>query len=200
MELLTNTVGQIPSPISPLFIYGTIALLIIIENGLIFGFFFPGDSLILAAGIFAGVYFDVDLRVIILTATAASFIGSQIGYLIGSRFGSTLERKQNSPSIQNSIVRARKYYEQSPGLSVLISNFVPGLRIFVAVIAGNRKMNKFVFFASNLVGSFVWATAISLVGYTFAEIDWIHSHAFVVLAGLFLVSSGASMVNFFRAL
>lgn len=200
MELLTNTVGQIASPISPLAIYGIVALLIIIENGLIFGFFFPGDSLILAAGIFSGVYFDIDLRTIVITATVASFVGSQIGYLIGNKFGQTLERKQNSPSVQNSIIKSRKFYEQSPGGSVLISNFVPGLRIFVSVIAGNRGMNKPLFFVSNLVGSFAWATAISLLGYKLAEINWIHENAFIVLAGLFLVSSGASMVNFFRAL
>jgi membrane-associated protein len=200
MESLTNTVGQIPSPISPLAVYGVVALLIIIENGLIFGFFFPGDSLILAAGILSGVYFDIDLRIIVLTASVASFIGSQVGYLIGNKFGNTLERKQNSPSIQNSIIKSQKYFEQSPGLSVLISNFVPGLRIFVAVIAGNRRMNKFKFFASNLAGSFLWATTISVVGYKLAEIGWVHSHAFIVVAGLFLLSSGASMVGFFRAL
>jgi membrane-associated protein len=200
MELLTNTVGQIASPISPLAIYGIVALLIIVENGLIFGFFFPGDSLILAAGIFSGVYFDIDIRVIVATAAVASFIGSQIGYLIGFKFGTNLQEKLNSPSIQNSIKKSQKYYDQSPGLSVLISNFVPGLRIFVAVIAGNRKMNKPLFFVSNLVGSFVWATAISLIGYKLAEINWVHDNAFIVLAGLFMVSSGASMVNYFRAL
>lgn len=200
MELLTNTVGQIALPLSPLAVYGTVAFLIIIENGLIFGFFFPGDSLILAAGIISGVYFDVDIRVIVVTATIAAFIGSQIGYLIGSKYGQSLGRKQNSPSVQHSIAKSRKYYEQSPGLSVLASNFVPGLRIFVAVIAGNRTMNKLTFFIANLAGSFIWATAISLIGYKMAEIDWVHSHAFVVVAGLFMVSSGASIVNFFRAL
>lgn len=200
MPLLTNTVGQIALPISPLAIYGTLALLIIIENGLIFGFYFPGDSLILAAGILSGVYFDVDLRAIVAAAVIASFIGSQIGYLIGNKFGQTLERKQNSPGIQNAIKKSQKYYEQTAGLSVLISNFVPGLRVFVAVIAGNRGMNKFYFFISNLVGSFAWAVTISLIGYKLAEIDWVHDHAFVVVAGLFLASSGASIINFFRAL
>lgn len=200
MELLTNTVGQIASPISPIAIYGVVALLIIIENGLIFGFFFPGDSLILAAGIFAGVYFDVDIRVIVVIATTSSFLGSEIGYFIGGKFGGTLERKQNSPSIQNSIKKSQRYYEQSSGMSVLISNFIPGLRIFIAIIAGNRKMNKFNFIISNLFGSFIWATTISLVGYKLAEIDWVHDNAFIVLAALFLISSGASIVNFFRAL
>lgn len=200
MELLNNTIGQIPSPISPLVIYGIVALLIIIENGLIFGFFFPGDSLILAAGIFSGVYLDVDIRVIVITASVAAFTGSQAGYLIGSKFGHAVERKQNSPSVQNSVMRSRKFYEASPGFSVFISNFVPGLRIFVAIIAGNRKMNKFNFLISNLFGSFTWATAISLLGYKLAEINWVHENAFKVAAGLFLASSGASIINFFRAL
>ena len=200
MELLTNTFGQIESPVSPLAIYGIVALLIIIENGMIFGFFFPGDSLILAAGILSGVYFDIDIRVIVVTATVAALIGSQIGYLIGSKYGKTLERNQNSPAIQNSITRSQKFYEASPTLSVFASNFVPGLRIFVALIAGNRKMNKFTFLVSNFFGSFAWGTAISLIGYKLAEINWVHDNAFIVVAGLFMISSGASIVNFFRSL
>lgn len=200
MELLTNTIGQIASPIPPLAIYGIVALLITIENGLIFGFFFPGDSLILAAGILSGVYLDIDIRVIVATATVAAFVGSQIGYLIGKKFGQTLERKRNSPGIQNSVARSQKFYETSPGLSVFISNFVPGLRIFVAVIACNRNMNKFNFLISNFFGSFIWATAISLIGYKLAEIEWVHENAFLVVVGLFFISSGASIVSFFRAL
>jgi membrane-associated protein len=200
MELLTNTFGQIESPVSPLAIYGIVALLIIIENGMIFGFFFPGDSLILAAGILSGVYFDIDIRVIVVTATVAALIGSQIGYLIGSKYGKTLERNQNSPAIQNSITRSQKFYEASPALSVFASNFIPGLRIFVALIAGNRKMNKLTFLVSNFFGSFVWGAAISLIGYKLAEINWVHDNAFIVVAGLFMISSGASIVNFFRSL
>ncbi len=200
MELLNNTIGQIESPVSPLAVYGIIALLIIIENGLFFGFFFPGDSLILAAGILSGVYFDIDIRVVVITAITAAFMGSQIGYLIGHNFGKTLERNQNSPAIQNSVKRSQNFYELSPAFSVFASNFVPGLRIFVAAIAGTRKMNRFTFLLSNFFGSFVWATAISLIGYKLAEINWVHENAFLVVAGLFLASSGASIVNFFRAL
>ena len=200
MELLNNTIGQIQSPISPLAIYSIVAFLIIVENGLIFGFFFPGDSLILAAGILSGVYFDIDIRVIIITATIAALIGSQIGYLLGSKFGKTLKRNQNSPGIQSSVTRSQKFYEASPIFSVFISNFVPGLRIFVALIAGNRNMNRLSFLFSNLFGSFTWSTTISIIGYKLAEIEWVHENAFIVVAGLFFLSSGASIVNFFRTL
>lgn len=200
MELLTNTVGQVASPVSPIAIYGIVALLIIIENGLIFGFFFPGDSLVLAAGVLSGVYFDVDIRVIVGTAVVASFIGSHIGYIIGEKYGQSLDKKQNSPSIQNSIRKSKKYYEQSPGLSVLVSNFIPGLRTFVSVIAGTRKMNKFNFFVSNFLGSIAWATAISFLGYKLAEIDFIHENPMIVVAAFFMISSGASIVTFFQAL
>jgi membrane-associated protein len=200
MELLNNTIGQIESPVSPLAIYGIVALLIIIENGLIFGFFFPGDSLILAAGILSGVYFDIDIRIIVATVTFAAFVGSQIGYLIGNKFGKTLERNKNSPGIQSSVTRSQKFFAASPAFSVFASNFVPGLRIFVALIAGNRKMNKFTFLVANLFGSFTWGVTISLIGYKLAEIDWVHENAFLVVAGLFFASSGASIVNFFRTL
>ena len=197
---LDSGVGQVVSPIFPLAIYLTIALLVIIENGLVIGFFLPGDLLLIAAGVIAGAYSDIDIQIVIATAVGASIVGSQIGYLIGNRFGQVLQKNKNAPSIQNVITLSHKHYAESEVFAVFISNFVPGMRIFIPIIAGNHKMNRFRFAFANVLGSLVWAGLMSSVGYAFSNITAVRENSLVVLAGLFLIASGASIINFFRSL
>ena len=197
---LDTDLGQVSSPVIPLAIYLTIAVLIIIENGLVIGFFFPGDTLLLAAGILAGSYSDIDFRWVVATAIAASILGSQIGYLIGDKFGTVLEKNKNSPSIQNAIDFSHKYYKKSEGLSVLISNFLPGMRIFIPIIAGNHKMGRVRFAVANLLGSISWAGLITFIGYALTSLTLVQENPMIILAALFTVSSFASIVNFFNSL
>lgn len=197
---LDTHAGQTISPITPLAIYITIAVLIVIENGLVFGFFFPGDALLLGSGVIAGSYLDIDIRVVVIVAVAASIVGSQIGYFIGDRFGQLLEKNKNSPSIQSAISLSHKYFQKSEGLTVLVSNFVPGLRVFIPIIAGNHKMGRFRFTIANVLGSFAWAGIFSVLGYIFTRITSIQENPLVVIAAIFLISSGASIVNFFRSM
>jgi len=178
----------------------TIALLIVIENGLVFGFFFPGDALLLGAGVIAGSYIDIDIRLVVIIAVSASIVGSQIGYFIGDRFGQVLEKNKNSPSIQGAISLSHKYFQKSEGLTVLVSNFVPGLRVFIPIIAGNHKMGRLRFVVANILGSLAWAVLFSVLGYIFTRITSIQENPLIVIAALFLVSSGASIVNFFRSM
>lgn len=197
---LDSGTGQLISPVLPIAIYLTIALLVVIENGLVFGFFLPGDLLLISAGVLAGAYSDIDLTIIIATAVVASIVGSQIGYLIGNKFGGVLARNKNTPSIQNAIALSHRRYADSEVLAVFISNFVPGLRIFIPIIAGNHGMNKFRFLVANILGSITWAALMTAVGYAFSSITSVRENPFIVFAALFLVASGVSIVNFFRSL
>ena len=200
MDAVSNSVIQIASPIPPWVIYGVIALLIVIENGLIFGFFFPSTTLLLAAGVLAGSYWNVHLYLLVATVVAASFIGSQVGYSIGSKFGYTLERNENSKSIQIAIQRSQKYFIQNRFMAVFIANFIPGMRVFISPIAGLNKMKRAKFIFANLLGTLTWATLVSGIAFKFAEIELVHQYPLIVLAALFLIASGASIVNFYRSL
>lgn len=197
---LDSDLGQVSSPVIPLAIYLTISLLIIIENGLVIGFFFPGDTLLIAAGILAGSYSDLDFRWVVATAIGASIVGSQIGYLIGLKYGKVLEKNRNAPSIQSAINFSHKYYQKSEGLSVLISNFLPGMRIFIPIIAGSQKMGRFRFAIVNLLGSISWAGLITFIGYALTSFTIVQENPMIILAGLFTISSFASIVNFFNSL
>lgn len=199
-QTLDSGIGQVASPILPLAIYLSIALIVIIENGLIFGFFLPGDLLLIAAGVIAGGYTDIDLKIMIATSVLASIIGSQIGYFIGMKFGKVLEKNQNTPSIENAVKLSHKVFGQSQVVAVFICNFVPGMRIFIPIIAGNHQMNIFNFTLANIFGSIAWSGIFTSVGFALASIEDIRQYPFIVLAAFFLLASFISMVNFFRSL
>lgn len=188
------------SPVLPIAIYAVVALLVVIETGLIFGFFFPGDLLLLAAGVLAGSYRDVSLISVLLVAAVASFTGSQAGFFIGGKFGKILIRNDNPPSVENSIARSKAYLTNGGWVTVLFANFLPGLRSFVPVVAGQIAMGKIKYVTANVIGSIAWASAFTGLGYKFAEFHAVRESPFVVVAALFLISSGASIVNYMRAL
>ena len=188
------------SPFPPLLIYGALGLLILVELGMVFGFFFPGDFLLLAAGILAGSYKDLTLVSVAITATAASFLGSEIGFEVGKRFGFVLTRNNNPPNIEKSMERSKRFLNQSKWPTIIFSNFVPGIRSFVPVMAGQSSINRFKFMGANAIGSVIWVSLITLMGYQLASIRVIQESPFVIAAGLFLLSSGASLFSFFRAL
>lgn len=80
--------------------YGGIWLLLLIvflETGIFFGFFLPGDSLLLTAGLLCGtVYLDVTIYQLITGLTVAGFMGSVAGYIFGYKTGDYLLTKKES--------------------------------------------------------------------------------------------------------
>ncbi len=197
---IDSGIGQVPSPVLPLVIYLSIALIVILETGVIFGFFLPGDLLLIAAGVIAGGYTDIDLRLVIVTCVAASIIGSQLGYFIGMKFGRVLEKNKNSPSIENELKMSHKYFAKNQVLSVFLSNFIPGMRIFIPMVAGNQKMNRFKFISANVTGSVAWAGIFTSLGYALSNIANVRENPLIVFAAVFLLASFLSIVNFFRSL
>ena len=181
-------------------IYAVLAILIVIEIGLVFGYFFPGDFLLLAVGILAGSYADISLTTTISVAVVASFLGAELGFFIGKKYGFVLTRNNNPPNIVKTIEKAKRYLVASDWLTVLASNFIPGMRSFVPVIAGQGCMGRIKYLLANAFGSIAWGSAITFIGYKLASITAIQESPFVIVAGLFLVSSGASIVSYFKAM
>jgi membrane-associated protein len=122
-------------------IYAVIAVLIVIGMGLVFGFFLPGNFLFLAAGVLAGSYRDISWRNIALTVAAASFVGSELGFFIGKRFGYVFTRYNNPPNIQKALASIKRFLTSSNWLTVHLGNFAPGLHAFIPIIAGQSGMN-----------------------------------------------------------
>lgn len=145
-------------------------LVIFAETGLLIGFFFPGDSLLFAAGIYisdlAKEFFDVHYSVIIVLVIIASIFGNMAGFWFGNKTGPLLfQRKENWLFKRKHLQRAHDFYEQYGKGTIFLAKFLPIIRTFAPIVAGVVKMDKKTFHFYNIVGSICWVTSMMLGGH-----------------------------------
>ncbi len=163
-----------------------IAVIIFIETGLFVGFFFPGDSLLIVAGVLASTGL-IDLRWLILSAAIAAILGDQVGYSIGLRLGGALEARY--VRFQKNIQRAQVFYQKHGGKTITIARFVPVIRTFAPPVAGAAKMNYRRFVTYNILGGIGWVLTTTLTGYILGKsIPNIDNYLLLVIAIIVIVS------------
>ena len=145
-------------------------LVVFAETGLFIGFFFPGDSLLFAAGIFleklSHEFFDVHYSVVILLVIVASVLGNLVGYWFGSKTGPLLyERKESWIFKRKHLVRATDFYNEYGKGTIFLAKFLPIIRTFAPIVAGIVKMDRSTFVISNILGSIAWVCSMMLGGY-----------------------------------
>jgi membrane-associated protein len=145
-------------------------LVIFAETGLFVGFFFPGDSLLFAAGIYvddlAKEFFNVHWIVIMIMVMIASVLGNAVGYWFGYKTGPLLyERRETWFFKHKHLVRAKKFYDKYGKPTVFLAKFLPFIRTFAPIVAGMVKMNKAVFMFYNIIGSVCWVASMMLGGH-----------------------------------
>ncbi len=151
--------------------FGTIGLILAVfaESGLFFGFFLPGDSLLITAGVFAAKG-DLQLPVIIVGVFVAAVAGDQVGYIFGRRAGPALFRKPDSRFFKQSHVeKARLYFAEHGPKTIVLARFVPFVRTFAPIVAGVGRMHYPTFVAYNVLGGLLWGVGVTTVGYLLGE-------------------------------
>jgi membrane-associated protein len=119
------------------------------------GFFLPGDTLLLSAGILAAQG-KLSLSLTMAVIAFAAILGDNTGYSLGRAMGPRLFRKKDGILFRHEYVaRAEKFYEKYGSKTMLLSHFIPVVRSFAPLVAG--------------VGDIVWAVATTLVGYWFGS-------------------------------
>jgi membrane-associated protein len=140
--------------------------IVFIETGFFVGFFLPGDSLLITAGIFAAA--DViPLRWLLLPVMVCAIVGDQIGYWIGRSAGAALYKREDSFFFRRShLQRAHDFYEKYGGRAVILARFVPIVRTFCPPVAGAARMpyGRYVMF--DIFGGIFWVGAMILGGYS----------------------------------
>ena len=147
------------------FVYVGLVLIVFAETGLALGFFLPGDSLLVVAGLFAATG-KLNVAVLLSTLFVAAVVGDAVGYYTGAKMGPKLFRRQKSLLFRPShLQRAHDFYEKYGGKTIIIARFVPVVRTFAPIVAGAAQMpyRKFVVF--NVVGGFLWVFSMILAGY-----------------------------------
>ena len=145
-------------------------LIIFAETGLLVGFFLPGDSLLITAGLFAARG-DLNLPLLIVTLIPAAILGNATGYQIGKRTGKALYSRPDSLLFRREHLRmTHEYYERHGGKTIIIAQFAPILRTFAPVVAGVAEMGYRRFASYNIVGAILWITSMTLTGYLLGNI------------------------------
>src|SRR5271157_4377948 len=142
-----------------------VCTIVFIETGFFVGFFLPGDSLLITAGIFsaAGV---IPLRWLLLPVMLCAIAGDQVGYWIGRSAGVALYRREDSLFFRRShLQRAHDFYEKYGGRAVILARFVPIVRTFCPPVAGAANMPYARYVMFDIVGGIGWVSATILGGY-----------------------------------
>ncbi len=145
--------------------YLVLIFVVFAETGLAAGFFLPGDSLLVVAGLFAA---KGDLNVFILLSTlfVAAVVGDAVGYYTGSKMGPRLFKRPKSLVFKPShLQKANEFYEKYGGKTIIIARFVPIIRTFAPIVAGAAQMPYRRFLMFNVVGGFLWVFSMILGGY-----------------------------------
>jgi membrane-associated protein len=142
-----------------------VCCIVFIETGFFVGFFLPGDSLLITAGIFAAADV-VPLRWLLLPVMACAIVGDQIGYWIGRGAGPALYKREDSLIFRRShLERAHDFYEKYGGRAVILARFIPIVRTFCPPVAGAAKMPYPRYVLFDVVGGIGWVNATILGGF-----------------------------------
>lgn len=166
-----------------------VCVVVFVETGLFMGFFLPGDSLLVTAGVFAGAG-QLKLASLLSLVTLCAIAGDQLGYLIGRKAGLSLYRREDSRFFKRRhLESAHEFYEKYGGKTIILARFVPIIRTFCPPVAGAARMSYARYLAFDVVGGFSWVWGMILLGYTIGKTDKnIDKHIHYVIAAVIVVS------------
>jgi membrane-associated protein len=191
MEFLWNLFHQIYDVESLVRVGGVtgLAVIVFVETGLLIGFFLPGDSLLVTAGLFAARG-DLDLVALNVTLSLAAIIGDTVGYNIGAKAGPKIFTRDNSLFFNRKhLITTKEFYDRHGAFTIVIARFVPIIRTFAPVVAGVGAMRYKRFLAYNIAGGTGWVATTTCGGYFLGQmIPNINDHIHVVIAIVIAVS------------
>jgi membrane-associated protein len=175
-------------------------LVVFAETGLMVGFFLPGDSLLVTAGLFAAKG-DIDIVWLNLALMAAAVLGDATGYWIGYRGGQALyNRPQTLFFRREHLIRTHEFYEKHGGKTIVIARFMPILRTFAPVVAGAGSMTYRRFAVFNITGAVAWVASMTLIGYFLGmAIPDIDKRIHLVVAVVIFLSLLPGVIAYLRA-
>ena len=146
---------------------GHLVLIAIIfsETGIMAGFFLPGDSLLVTAGLFAATG-HLSLSRLLVELSLAAIAGDSLSYAIGHQLGPKIFNKEDSLFFHKAhLWRAHRFYEKYGAKTIVIARFVPIVRTFAPIVAGVGEMKYRQFIVYNIVGGIGWVSSMILVGF-----------------------------------
>jgi membrane-associated protein len=190
MQWLSNFIHQL-SDLEGLIRWGgyfVITAIIFAETGLLLGFFLPGDSLLVTAGLLCGTGL-LNIWLLGILVTVAAIVGQSLGYAIGKAAGPPLFKREDSRFFKRRyLVQAHEFYEKHGGKTVVIARFMPIFRTFVPVVAGAAAMEFRAYTIFNVVGAALWVWSMLIIGYLLGNIPGVRQRIDIVIIVVILLS------------
>lgn len=167
--------------------YAILFLVIFCETGLVITPFLPGDSLLFAAGAFAGLG-ALDPIILTIILSAAAILGDSVNYAFGARIGPRVFREGSRFFKQEHVLRTKQFYETHGGKTIILARFIPIIRTFAPFVAGIGGMSYPRFLAFNIFGGMLWVTLLVGVGTLFGNIPLVQEYFEFVVVGIIALS------------
>ncbi|HTD52024.1 MAG TPA: VTT domain-containing protein, partial [Thermoanaerobaculia bacterium] len=158
-----------------------ITAIVFAETGLMVGFFLPGDSLLVTAGVFAASG-HLNIWTLNGLAIVAAILGDTVGYWIGRQAGPALFARPRSRFFNpKHLKRAHDFYEKHGGKTIILARFMPIVRTFAPVVAGMGQMNYRRFVSFNVFGGLLWVISMTFIGYYLGQFAWVRRNIEIVI-------------------
>lgn len=178
--------------------YLILLFVIFCETGLVVTPFFPGDSLLFAAGAFASTG-SLDIKFLFLIFGMAAVLGDTINYFIGKSIGFKIFEKENLRFIKKEhLIKAHKFYEKHGGKTIIIARFIPVIRTFAPFVAGIGEMSYRRFISYNIIGGIAWVTLFLFGGFFFGNLRSVKSNFTFILIAIIIISILPGVIGLIR--
>lgn len=180
--------------------YTLLAVIVFAETGLLVGFFLPGDSLLVAAGVLSAMGL-LDILWLNLLLIPVAILGDAVNYHIGRRTGPAIFRREDGLFFKKAnLVRAQRFYERYGGKTIVIARFLPIVRTFAPYAAGMAGMPYRRFVTYNVVGALAWVISMTLIGYFLAKVvPDVERNIHLVMVVVIVLSFVPGIVEVWRA-
>ena len=185
--------------------YVGLTLIIFTETGLFFGFFLPGDSLLVTAGLLAaGVLsqqgVELDIYKLGALLNAAAILGDNTNYWIGRLSGPRIFNREDSLFFKKKYVdRAHDFYERHGAKTIALARFMPIIRTFAPLVAGVAHMNYRTFLTYSVIGGTIWIWSMLFTGYFLGRyVPGVAKHVELVIITVIFLSILPGIISAWR--
>jgi len=180
--------------------YTVLAAIVFAESGLFFGFFLPGDSLLVTAGLLASRgYLNIWELIALLTIMAVA--GDAVGYYTGKTAGPRIfSREKSLLFAKDHLLKARAFYDKHGGKTIIMARFVPIIRTFAPIVAGAAGMSYRRFFSFNVWGGILWVTSMLCLGFFLGRvIPDVDRYIFAIILGIIFLSISPGIYSWVKS-
>jgi membrane-associated protein len=178
--------------------YTLLFVVVFLETGVVVTPILPGDSLLFAAGSFAGIG-ALALWPVFLVCLVAAILGDTVNYSIGAYLGPKVFHYPKSRFFNPAHLRkTHDFYEKYGGKTIIIARFIPIIRTFAPFVAGVGKMSYARFALYNVTGAVLWVSICVFAGYFFGNLPIVQKNFSLVILAIIAISLLPAVIEILR--